>query len=262
MKYLWQDLNKITSLLKNSPAKALILDFDGTLTPLVKLPKEAKLSKKKKNLLQKLSAKKGVYLAILSGRKLLDIKEKINLPNIIYGGNHGLEGEIFGEKYSFPLTNKMTWALGKTEEKLKEIVDKFKGVFIENKDLTLSFHYRLANKQEIPQILSLVNKILKPIIATKLISTVTGEMVIDIIPKVKCDKGHFVALAMKKITALTKTHPLAIIVGDDNTDEYAFQNLKKEITIVVGNKFKSKARYYLKNTQEVDKFLKWFNNMI
>lgn len=257
MKNLWDDLNNIEKLLNKHKHKIIICDFDGTLAPIVSSPKEAKLSTKTRNLLQKLSLKQETYLAIISGRKLSDIKEKIMLPNIIYGGNHGLEGEIFGEKYSFPIPSKTLWILNKILRQLNQALNQFKGIFIENKGLSLGIHYRLADKQKVLEIKSLLNKILKPVIKKEVVSTVKGKEVIDIIPNVNWDKGCFAQLLVKKITDRTKELPAVIVAGDDNTDESAFEKLKEEITIVVGNNSKSKACYYIRNTAEADSFLEW-----
>lgn len=258
---LWKDLDKITALFKKSPVKILMLDFDGTLTPIVKSPNQVKLSKAMKNLLIKLSKKEGFYLAILSGRQLKDLKKRVNLQNIIYAGNHGLEGEIFGEKYLFPVPNKALWALGKIREHLNQITDKSKGTFIEDKNLTLSFHYRSADRQQIPEIKLLINQTLKPYIMDGLVSAIAGKAVIDITPDVNWSKGHFAALIIKKIAERTKTHPVAIVIGDDTTDEDIFQKLKNQITITVGEKHQSKAKYYLKNPLEVVKFLQLLNKI-
>ncbi len=252
---VWKDLDGIITLFKTNPIKVLILDFDGTLTLVVNTPNRVELSKSMRNLLIKLSKKQGFYLAILSGRELKDIKKKIGLPNIIYGGNHGLEGEIFGEKYIFPVPNETLRALGKIQEQLNQITDKFKGIFIEDKSLTLSFHYRLAEEQQVPEIKLLINQILNPYIADELVSIFAGKKVINITPNVKWNKGHFAALIMKKITDRVKARSIAIVIGDDITDEKTFQQLKNQITITVGKKYQSKAKYYMKNTKEVFRFL-------
>lgn len=258
---LWQNLDKITALFKQSPIKILMLDFDGTLTPIVKSPDQAKLSTTMKNLLVKLSQKEGFYLAILSGRRLEDLKKKVNLKNIIYAGNHGLEGEIFGEKYLFPVPSKALWTLGKIKEQLNQITDKFKETFIEDKDLTLSFHYRLADQQQIPKIKLLINQMLKPYITDRSVSVIAGKKVIDITPNVNWGKGDFAALVIKKISDRTKNHPVAIVIGDDTTDENVFHKLKNQITITVGEKRQSNARYFLKNPNEVVKLLQLLNIM-
>lgn len=237
-------------------AKLLLLDFDGTLTPIVQSPREAKLPLNTKKLLKKLSEKEGVYIAIISGRKLDDIKEKIGLPNITYGGNHGLEGEILGEKYSFPVPGKMLLTLKEIRKQLDQIAGKFRGVFIEDKGLTLSFHYRLAEEQLIPEIKLLINRVLELFITDKSVSVLVGKKVIDVIPSLNWSKGDFAALIIKKITKRLKTRPEVIIIGDDTTDENIFQKFKEVTTIKVGRGNKSDAKYRLSDTKDVVRFLK------
>jgi len=259
---LWKELNKITAFFKQNPVKILILDFDGTLAPIVQSPKEATLPMETRDLLEKLCQKPNLYLAVVSGRTLEDIKEKIGLPNIIYGGNHGLEGEIFGKKYSFPIPSKTDSTLKKIRKSLDKISDQFKGILIENKELSLSFHYRLTDTGQISKIISLLDKTLKPYVEKKLICIIAGKKVVDVIPYVNWNKGHFAALVIKQITAKTRKRPVTVVVGDDETDEDTFKYLKNDITIVVGNKRQSKAKYYLKNPKEVVKFLKLLNTII
>lgn len=256
---LWKDLDKITAFFQRNPVKILILDFDGTLTPIVNSPNQVKLSKETKDLLIKLSEKEDFYLTILSGRKLKDLKERVNLPNIIYAGNHGLEGEIFGEKYLFPVPSKMLWALGKIQKQLHQITGRFKGTFIEDKSLTLSFHYRLADKHQTPEIKLLIDHIVKPYMNNGSVSVIAGKKVIDITPNINWSKGHFANLIIKKITDRTKNHPVSIVIGDDKTDEDVFRILKNDVTIKVGKNHKSAAKYSLKNTKEVFTFLEWIN---
>lgn len=240
-------------------ARLLLLDFDGTLTPIVKSPQEAKLPLNIKKILKKLSDKKDVYIAIISGRKLDDIKKKIGLPNIIYGGNHGLEGEIFGEKYSFPIPNKMFRTLKTIKGQMEQIAAEFKGVLIEDKGLTLSFHYRLTEEKLIAKIKSLIDKTLQPYITNKSISVMAGKKVIDVIPSLNWNKGDFAELVIKKIAGKIKTRPEVIIIGDDTTDEDVFQKFKEETCIRVGMGSNSIAKYRLKNTGNVFKLLKYLD---
>ncbi|OGE18798.1 trehalose-phosphatase [Candidatus Daviesbacteria bacterium RIFCSPHIGHO2_02_FULL_41_10] len=261
MRDLWQNLRKITALLENDKPKLLLFDFDGTLAPIAKSPREAKLSPKTKSLLQQLSAKKDVYLAIVSGRRLDDIKARIGLSNIIYGGNHGLEGEILGEKYSFPIPNKMFRDLRTIKDQLDKLATKFNGVLVEDKGLTLSFHYRLAEEKLIAEITSLINEVLQPFVTNQSVSVMVGKKVTDISPNVNWNKGCFASLIIDRITERIKTSPVVIIIGDDKTDENVFRMFDKGISIRVGTSSRSKAKYKLRDTQEVFEFLKYINLM-
>ncbi|MBI2338320.1 trehalose-phosphatase [Candidatus Daviesbacteria bacterium] len=256
---LWQDLNQITKLLRNSHIKVLMMDFDGTLAPIVKSPDRAKLPKEVKNLLISLCKKAGFYLVVISGRNLEDLKEKISLQDIIYAGNHGLEGKILGKVYSFPVSDKALTVLKSIHEKLDNIADQFKGVFIEDKKMTLGFHYRMAKEQQIPAIKLLFVKTLEPFIKNRSVSVITGKMVFDILPKANWNKGSFAKLVIDKIRAKTKKTPAAIFIGDDTTDEDVFQKVEKGVTIRVGRERQSSAHYRLGNITEVRKFLKWLN---
>ena len=256
--YLWKNLDKITTQLQNSPTRVLMLDFDGTLTPIVKSPKAAKLSRKVKNLLVKLSKKEGLYLAIISGRSLGDLKKKVNLSNIIYSGNHGLEGEILKEKYCFPISDKTLMALKIIRKQLNQIAGQYKGVFIEDKRLILSFHYRMA-EDKIPEVKSAFQRVVKPYAQDRLISIIAGKMVFSVRPEVDWNKGSFAKLVINKIQMRTKTTPVSIFIGDDATDEDIFRKLEKGITVKVGKDEQSKAKYWLEDTDNVFKFLEWIN---
>lgn len=260
MRNLWDDADKITALLKSNQATILMLDFDGTLVPIVKFYQHATLPSQTKELLQNLSQKKGLYLAIISGRELAVLKDKISLPNIIYGGLHGLAGEIYGKGVIFPVPKEQILALDEIRNKLKNLENEFSGIFIEDKKVTLAFHYRQAEKGHIRQLKLAFNKIVNPYRKTFLISVVKGKKVLDIRPAANWNKGDFAKMVVEKISKMTHFAPLVFYIGDDKTDEDAFKSLSDGITIRVGKHNRSKAKYYLKDTDDVLKFLNWMYN--
>lgn len=261
MKNLWKNLDKIAILIKSENPKLLMLDFDGTLTPIVKSPKVATLSSKIKKLLSSLSNKRNFYLAIISGRELADIKNKIGIPNIIYAGNHGLKGVISDRKFSFPITKHTLETIRKIKKDLDVAFNGFSGVFVEDKKIALSFHYRSVQENQLNLSISFLNKILKPYTNKGIISIVKGKKVYEIRPNVNWDKGDFANLLIKKINLFTEGMAIAIFIGDDKSDEDVFRKLKNGITIKVGKGLRSNAKYTLKNTNEVLKFLEWLNTV-
>src|SRR5438046_9440709 len=68
---------------------AVFLDYDGTLTPIVSHPEKALLSDSMRETLQALVRQTPV--AILSGRDLDDIRQRVNIDAIIYAGSHGCD---------------------------------------------------------------------------------------------------------------------------------------------------------------------------
>jgi alpha,alpha-trehalase len=68
---------------------AVFLDYDGTLTPIVRRPEDAELSKNMRQIIGKLAAHCPV--AIVSGRDLKDVRERVGLEQLYYAGSHGFD---------------------------------------------------------------------------------------------------------------------------------------------------------------------------
>ena len=68
---------------------AVFFDFDGTLSDIVENPDAAQLVEGAADALTSLTAQCPV--AILSGRDLADVRQRIGLPGIWYAGSHGFE---------------------------------------------------------------------------------------------------------------------------------------------------------------------------
>lgn len=76
---------------------ALFLDYDGTLAPLAAHPSLTVMEPESEAALKALATLSNVHLAIISGRGAEDARAKVNINNITYAGNHGLE-IIFWDK--------------------------------------------------------------------------------------------------------------------------------------------------------------------
>lgn len=132
----------LINYLKNSTKLALLLDYDGTLTPIVSHPDLAKIPLETRTILDRLSQNPNIFLAVISGRSAENVKHMVGLQNIVYSGNHGLE-VIYpdGSKYVHQLPNdsddKLKALVGKLEEKVVK-----DGAWIENKGASLTFHFR------------------------------------------------------------------------------------------------------------------------
>ncbi|MEW6102935.1 MAG: trehalose-phosphatase [bacterium] len=254
MNYLFTQFNKIEELLRNRFI-LLLLDYDGTLTPIVETPQDAIISKETKELLQRLSKKSNYALGIISGRSLEDIKNTVGVKDIIYAGNHGLEIEGPSIKFKSWVSLRIKSVIHRIADDMRKRLSKIKGVLIEDKELTLSIHYRLVGKKDMP----VFEKIISEVTAsyTDKIKVDCGKKVYEIKPAVKWDKGRVVLwLLSRKQFSFDKKRILPIYLGDDTTDEEAFKALKRKgLTIFVGKSHTSGADYYLRNTQEVVRFL-------
>ncbi|MDD2752221.1 MAG: trehalose-phosphatase [Candidatus Omnitrophica bacterium] len=257
MDYFFAQLDKIEKLLSDKFI-LLLLDFDGTLTPIAKTPQDAVISKETKELLQKLSLASYCKIGIISGRSLEDLKNTVGLKGIIYSGNHGLE--IQGPKIRFEsrVSPGLKLAIRKIAQGLRKELAGINGALIEDKGLTLSVHYRLVDKQDLPVFKKIIAQVVHPYRAGDKIKIDSGKKVYEIKPPVQWDKGKVVLWLMaRQQFSEGEIKVLPVYIGDDATDEDAFKALKRKgLTIVVGNPNNSAADYYLKDAQEVIKFLR------
>ena len=252
MRYVWPIWPFLHKKIHAAKHKLLILDFDGTLAKIAKAPHEVVLEKKMIKVLTILSQSSSYKLAVVSGRSLENLVTFFYINRAIYAGNHGLE--LKGGNLSLPLRAKkakkleaLVWLMG---EKLKEDLARVPGVIIEDKNYTLSLHYRNISREHTPFFNQEVARFRKqyahwPLIWKK------GKKVWEVKPSVKWDKGSMALYLAKKFPTA-----LPIVIGDDTTDEDMFNALKhRGITIRVGHSSKSAAAYYLKSSRDVRTFL-------
>ncbi|MFQ5585560.1 MAG: trehalose-phosphatase [Thermodesulfobacteriota bacterium] len=231
---------------------SLFLDYDGTLTPIVGRPEKAHLSYSMKEVIRRL--KRRYPLAIISGRGLDDLREKVGIRGVVYAGNHGLEIESEDFSRHEEKAHELRETLSAIAALLDAALRYCKGVIVENKGLTLSVHYRLVDKREVPQVVEIVKHELTPYQEKGRVRVTEGKKVIEIRPPVKWDKGKAVSWILGR-GIFRETLP--IYIGDDETDRDAFRALRgRGLSIVVGHRWKD-ADYFLKDQSEVKGLLKW-----
>ncbi|MFH1347913.1 MAG: trehalose-phosphatase [Candidatus Margulisiibacteriota bacterium] len=228
----------------------IFLDYDGTLTPIVNKPHQAKLSSARRSFLKKFSQLPHVKLIIISGRMLSDLKKRVGIPNIYYAGNHGFEISGPGTKLVHPKARSAKPVLKKLGSLLVGKLKSIKGVLVEDKILTLSVHYRLVTKKDLPKVEEIFQEIIRPYLKTKMIRVSHGKKVFEVRPNIKWDKGQAVLWFLNKKAKGKKVFP--VYIGDDTTDEDAFKALKNRgSTFRVGRTTKTCAEHFLKDVDQV-----------
>lgn len=243
--YLMEYFDAVERIMKNRKL-SLFLDHDGTLAPIAKRPEKAKLPPALKGLLKKL--KKCYPVVAISGRSLQDIKKRVGIRGIAYAGNHGME--IWLKDFSMKIKNAVHFkeTIKDITEKLEYVIGSVKGVVVENKGLTASIHYRMADRGEIECIL----KVVKETALSYAFVITKGKKVVEVRPDVSWNKGKAVLWLIRQ-NGFRGTMP--IYIGDDKTDEDAFAALKRKgLSISVGQRLKG-ADYFLKSQGEVKKLL-------
>ncbi len=256
IKKVLDDLDTVEANLSKRKNVNLFLDFDGTIAPIAPTPDEVKIPPEIITILEKMREYDHVFIAIITGRSVENVKDIVNLKNIHYAGNHGLE--ISGVKRTEIVSNaaQIVRSISKISDDLNKVLLTVPGAWVENKSLTASVHYREVPPSHIPELNRLVGEITARYIDRGLIKLTRGKKVIEIRPNIKWHKGKAVNWMQKNIAKKRATN---IYIGDDETDEDVFKTLNSSVTIKVArdSKVKTEAHYYVNNPTEVRYFLQW-----
>src|SRR3989344_276845 len=109
----------------------LMLDFDGTLTPIVTHPKNAVMLSKTRETIRR--AAKKFPVAIISGRPLEDIKRLVGIPGITYAGEHGRTWQIGARRFQKPVPAALMRALKAARKELILVARKYPTLVREEK---------------------------------------------------------------------------------------------------------------------------------
>ncbi len=245
--YFFDYLDKIKGRITNNKI-FLFLDYDGTLTPIVESPEKAFISDEMRSLIVRL--KEHIPIAIISGRNLQDIKERVGIEDIIYVGNHGAEiwdrnKAVIGHRSSVNGN-----LLKVFSNRLKNALSHIQGILIEDKGITASIHFRMAKPRDFADFFDIFSKIAKEYENSFKITS--GKKVFEIKPYDTWNKGDAVLWIIKNMGE----GRVPIYLGDDTTDEDAFRAIKgKGISICIGGS--PESEFYLKNQEEVRAVLQW-----
>lgn len=229
---------------------ALYLDFDGTLSPIVARYDDANLTEDVRDTLVQLALDPRFTVAIVSGRSIADLRHRVRVPGLIYAGNHGLEIEGLGLSFRASEASGASGRLAAVVAQVQESLRTIPGAEVENKGLTASVHFRNVKPEQWASVAAIV----KGEVATDdpLLVLRDAKMVIEIRPRVRWNKGEGVLWIRRELGLKSA---LEIFIGDDKTDEDAFELLPEAFTIHVGAG-PTAARYRLADTDEVEVLLK------
>jgi len=254
--YLFDHIHNIFAKIEEADKILLLLDYDGTLVSFEERPMDVATSGEIKTLLTYFIKNPKFIVVIVSGRTFHEIKQLLDIDGLSYAALHGLQIELAkGKSYDWQQNSNIQFILEKIKKtslyKFKDV----KGVYIEDKILTLAFHYRTLAEEKIDYNINKFLEIVKKIDVNGCYEIIHGAKVVEIRPK-GWNKGKAIEYIFTIFNDLKNKLP--IYIGDDTTDEDAFRTIgNRGITVFVSNKSSQSttAQYWLKNPDDVLKFL-------
>jgi trehalose 6-phosphate phosphatase len=213
--------HSLRAALESRP-RGLLLDVDGTLSPIAITPQEARLLPGIAELLERAPQHFEVVAAI-SGRSAKDARQMVGAPHLLYIGNHGLErwepGKAAPETApeAVPFMAAIAQALDQAD---RQLAHRLPGVYIERKGASGSVHTRrCANPQEA---LAIVIETLQPVARQLGLRLTQGKLIAEFRPPLALDKGAAVERLVHQYELTS-----ALYMGDDTTDLDAFRALHR-----------------------------------
>ena len=255
--HLFRAWPEIVRQTRSAACIALFADFDGTLTPIRRWPGRVYLGGRVRALLAETS-RNGVTVGIISGRRLPDVQKRVGLPGIWYVGAHGYAlQEPRGKAVTF-ISEKALSRMHIVRRKLASELRGMPGIFLEPKEATLAVHYRNAAPATRQAAREVIQQLLELYPQLHLLS---GKKVWELLPDRRTSKWTAIRHILKLARRRRSGRRLVFYLGDDSTDERVFEKMKG-ISVVVGRRRLTAARFFLRSPAEVKEFLVRFCEVV
>ena len=244
-------LDNVHEIARRGDRLAVFLDYDGTLTPIVRHPEDAWLSESMRETLRSLAGR--LPVAILSGRDVDDVRGRVHVDGIVYAGSHGFDiagaGGLRRELGAAYLP-----VLDAAEMELREALDEIPDAQLERKHFSVAAHYRNVSEHDAVKVAQAVDAVGS---RHRQLRRINGKKVYELLPDIDWNKGKAVLWLLETLE-LERGKAFPIFIGDDRTDEDAFHALEKHgIGILVSEQPQvTAASYCLTNPEEVEHFLR------
>lgn len=209
------DRQRIIDAFQTAQRRLLLLDYDGTLVPIRRMPYEAAPGPEIRDLLLRLGRLAEVI--VISGRDRGTLDRWFSGVPIGFIAEHGVWTREPGGAWTVREGLSADWK-PKVREIMELYVDRLPGALIEEKELSIAWHFRRAD----PDLAALrVHELTDHLIAlteNTPASILEGHKVVEVRPA-----GITKGIAVQ--TLLGRGHDFILAAGDDVTDEDIFRAL-------------------------------------
>lgn len=210
----------------------LAFDFDGTLSPIVARPKDARVPLSVSRRLARLAER--LPVAVVTGRATEDARARLGFMPYAVIGNHGADGAAWAPSVqALTALEQLRGALRQDAQALKKA-----GVQFEDKGLSMALHYRVADDR-VAALQHIQSLLQSPDPSLRVFG---GKCVVNVMPADAPDKSD----AVVDLLSRSGRHAL-VFVGDDENDEPVFQRAGEHwLTVRVGcDAPRSKAQFFV-----------------
>jgi trehalose 6-phosphate phosphatase len=215
------------------PARCILfVDLDGTLTPIVRHPRDVRLAAPVRTLLRRLARR--IPVVVVSGRALVDVRRIVGVPALRYVASHGLvyrKSRSRARWLGRPAARSTVLGWVRT---LKRVAEGIRGAWVEDKGWTVALHDRLVSRGDRVRLHRRARRALRLLARDGMASLVRGKRVLEVRPAGAWNKGTAVTKLLRERWAAGR---LPVYFGDDRTDFDAFKVLRgRGLSVRVGGR--------------------------
>ena len=139
---------------------------------------------------------------------------------------------------------------------LRRAVRPLPGVFVEDKTYSIVMHVRGASTADRLHAITRFNALAEPLLSEGTVRLQPGDQVFELLPNVDWAKGDAVRAIMRQVETDTGETTWPVYIGDDATDEDAFEEIGTNgLTIAVGKR-PARAMFQIDDPAAVECFLR------
>ncbi len=227
-----------------------LLDIDGTLLDMAASPSSVEVPSALTASLRQVAMAANQRLALVSGRSLADISKLFPDVPASKSGNHGAEFFDPPDAWQHPTAVRFARQHALVLSLLQPLARDFPGLFLEDKAYSFSVHYRHVSPLQHEALSLALTKLLSPI---HHIQVMPAKLCWEVRPDPGTNKGQAVQTLCDRWQNSLPQPSLPVIMGDDRTDEDAFDALPDALTVHVGGG-PTHAFYRMENPAAVRNF--------
>jgi trehalose-phosphatase len=210
----------------------LFLDYDGTLTPIVRRPCDARLHASVRHVLRRLA--RSIPVVIVSGRALSDLRRRVGLPELRYVACHGLLYQEDGSTARWLGRPALRKTVRSWIRALAAAAAEVPGALIEDKKHSVALHDRAVSPARRRRLRRRARQALAPWLRSGAAVLLRGKRVLEARPPGPWNKGTAVARLLKEPWARGR---VPVYFGDDRTDFPAFRVVRgRGLAVRVGGR--------------------------
>lgn len=251
------EMNHMLQSAKNAKKRILILDYDGTLREIASYPMEAVPTQEILTLLKDLSQLSHTEVHIVSGRDHATLQTWFGSLQINLSAEHGyLRKSLKESRWQTLNSPDLSW-IPYVQEILDRAVTEVPGSFLELKDASLSWHYRMTDldygqwrAKEL--LISLTQEL-----SNLPVEIISGKQVIEV-------RAQGVSKSKYVENILKESYPgdFILCIGDDRTDQEMYPMLPKNAFSIHVGEESANTTFHLESPLKVRSLLKEICNAI